>query len=185
MDGCALPTMTEYATPIGNLQLDVETISQLRATGQFTDMSVSTDEDEHSIEMHLPYIRKVFQKGTRFQYTFYYTSPPGPKGEKEPAGIRLSRSQAMPSTIATFPIHASIEALDREALAILTLSGSETGEVKKCHDEFSGYLIRTKNTICGRHPIGVLIGALGMIEGNDGVQVRLTWVSYASAYVVF
>lgn len=30
-------------------------------TGQFGYMSQETDEDEHSIEMHLPYVYKVFE----------------------------------------------------------------------------------------------------------------------------
>ena len=37
-------------------------IIQLKATGQFGDMNIETDEDEHSIEMHLPYVRKIFQR---------------------------------------------------------------------------------------------------------------------------
>ena len=37
-------------------------IAQLRKTGSFTVMNFDTDEDEHSIEMQLPYIRKVFQE---------------------------------------------------------------------------------------------------------------------------
>lgn len=36
-------------------------IAKLRQTGKFEDMDLQTDEDEHSIEMHLPYIRKVFE----------------------------------------------------------------------------------------------------------------------------
>lgn len=36
-------------------------ISELRETGQFGDMDLQTDEDEHSLEMHLPYVRKVFE----------------------------------------------------------------------------------------------------------------------------
>ena len=36
-------------------------IDELRATGSFSDMSIRTDEDEHSIEMHLPYVRQVFK----------------------------------------------------------------------------------------------------------------------------
>ena len=36
-------------------------IQELRETGRFSDMSLQTDEDEHSIEMHLPYVRKVFE----------------------------------------------------------------------------------------------------------------------------
>lgn len=68
-----------YDTPVGSLPIDKasESISrffmlgpharwspvveELRATGRFEDMSRSTDEAEHSLEMHLPYIRKVFE----------------------------------------------------------------------------------------------------------------------------
>lgn len=39
----------------------IPAVSTLRATGKFSDMSINTDEDEHSIEMHLPYVRKVFE----------------------------------------------------------------------------------------------------------------------------
>jgi hypothetical protein len=59
---------------------------------------------------------------------------------------------------------------------------------------------RTKNTICGRHPIGVLLGALSELE-KGGRSAEIKWVryeqsskcfnirdssvSYASAYVKF
>lgn len=71
---------------------------------------------------------------------------------------------------------------------------------KSGHDAFSAYLAQTHNTICGRHPIGVLLGALAALE-EEGRQSTLKWVryeqssqcvnlsdssvSYASAYVVF
>lgn len=63
LDGCALSTCETYQTPIGALPLDLDTIQELRGKGAFSkDMKLSTDEDEHSIEMQLPYIRKVFAK---------------------------------------------------------------------------------------------------------------------------
>ena len=43
------------------LTLNRAAVKQLGETGHFSYMSISTDEDEHSIEMHLPYVRKVFQ----------------------------------------------------------------------------------------------------------------------------
>lgn len=146
-------------------------------------------------------------RGTRFQFTHYYGSPPEENSEAHPAVYRLSRSQAPPDVLSNFPIHASIEALDREALRILTVPGT-CGSAAESHSQFSTYLGRTKNTICGRHPIGVLFGALAHLqkpeEGGDtkGVKpVLVRWVkyaqsskcftigdssvSYASAYVVF
>lgn len=36
--------------------------ADLDATGQFERMNMDVDEDEHSIEMHLPYIAKVMEE---------------------------------------------------------------------------------------------------------------------------
>ncbi|KAJ3544949.1 hypothetical protein NM688_g5685 [Phlebia brevispora] len=236
LDGCALSNCTTYETPLGPLPLDLDTINELRKTGQFGEMDLQTDEDEHSLEMHLPYVRKVFEGkdisvipilvgainkekeeafgdllspyfarddtfcvvssdfchwGTRFQYTFYYPeAPPSP----QPA-IRLSR--AHPTDLSKYPIHASIKALDHEAMELLTMPPNNA---KLAHHYFAEYLARTKNTICGRHPIGVLLGALSVLE-QEGRVPNLQWVryeqssqcftindssvSYASAYITF
>ncbi|KAH8102624.1 UPF0103-domain-containing protein [Cristinia sonorae] len=236
LDGCALSQCKEYQTPIGNLPLDVDTIEELRKTNEFSDMEIGTDEDEHSIEMHLPYVRKIFEGqnihivpiliggirkdkeekfgailapylarddtifvvssdfchwGTRFQYTFYYPGTP----ELPQSALRLSRNGKAPNP--DYPIHKSITALDHEAMEILTMPPNNGSAA---HHQFAEYLARTKNTICGRHPIGVLLGALSALE-KTGVSPKLKWVryaqssqcftiqdssvSYASAYVTF
>lgn len=83
---------------------------------------------------------------------------------------------------------------------ILTIS-SESGveaAAHQSHKRFSDYLHRTGNTICGRHPIGVLLGAFSQLE-QEGARIHSEWirykqsskcfnlrdssVSYASAYV--
>ncbi|KAJ7631041.1 MEMO1 family [Roridomyces roridus] len=225
LNGCALSQCTHYATPLGSLPLDTDTISQLRATGKFQSLSLKADEDEHSLEMHLPYIRKIFAGrddvsivpimvgaidkaaeaqygqllapylaredtlcvvssdfchwGTRFSYTYYYPAPDAP-------GVRLSRGQNP-----ELPIHKSISQLDHEGMDILTRPPSEA------HEAFADYLGRTKNTICGRHPIGVLLGALSALEKESELKwvryeqssacltIRDSSVSYASAWVKF
>ncbi|KAH9760541.1 protein memo1 [Citrus sinensis] len=58
---CALSTATVYKTPIGDLPLDLEVIEELKATGKFELMDICVDEAEHSMEMHLPYLAKVFE----------------------------------------------------------------------------------------------------------------------------
>jgi len=130
-------------------------------------------------------------RGTRFQYTFYYPEP----APSDAAGKTLSRANP-PSAI--HPIHASISRLDHEAMDLLTIPPSTA---ITAHSQFAKYLSRTKNTICGRHPIGVLLGALSDLEKNNGIKPELSWVryeqssqchsirdssvSYASAYVRF
>ena len=69
---------------------------------------------------------------------------------------------------------------------------------RQSHVDFSEYLRVTKNTICGRHPIGVLLGALTVLQKQGRIPhlewvryeqssqcrtVRDSSVSYASAYI--
>jgi predicted class III extradiol MEMO1 family dioxygenase len=108
-------------------------------------------------------------RGTRFSYTYYY---PEPAPSDAPA-VRLSRS-INPSV--EHPIHKSISQLDHEAMTLLTLPSSSAGNA---HAQFAQYLARTKNTICGRHPIGVLLGALAALERQTaGLEPVLKWVRY-------
>lgn len=213
LDGCAISSCEEYDTPVGALPLDIETIKVLKATGKFESLSLKADEAEHSIEMHLPYVRKIFEGqdikvvpivvggiskddeaffgellapflaredtfcvvssdfchwGSRFSYTYYY---PAPLPSEEP-GVRLSRA-TLPSP--TYRIFESISRLDHEAMELLTLPPSTATDA---HAHFEDYLARTKNTICGRHPIGVLFGALTFLEKENSIQPTVKWVRY-------
>ncbi|KAG0142414.1 hypothetical protein CROQUDRAFT_82189 [Cronartium quercuum f. sp. fusiforme G11] len=222
LERCALSCCTTYATPLGDLPIDAQINAQLTKSGLFGTMDIETDEAEHSIELHLPYIRHTFKDkpinivpilvgsitseqellygnalrpyllspenffvvssdfchwGTRFSYTYYRD----PANDEEPAR-QLSARAAAPTT----PIHRSIEALDREALQILE---------SRSHSDFCRYLSKTKNTICGRHPIGILLGALQGCDGSPELRftryaqssqcstIRDSSVSYASAFV--
>jgi len=60
LDGCALSQCSEYDTPLGSIKIDVDTVKELHDTGEFKWFSLNDDEEEHSLEMHLPYIKKIF-----------------------------------------------------------------------------------------------------------------------------
>lgn len=78
LSGCALSTAQRYKTPLYDLHIDTQgkipmcvhsvllivfvVNGDLEMTGQFEWMDLDTDEKEHSIEMHLPYIAKVMEK---------------------------------------------------------------------------------------------------------------------------
>lgn len=84
------------------------------------------------------------------------------------------------------------------------ISFSPDKGASQAHADFAAYLSRTKNTICGRHPIGVLLAAAAELqetatEGWSREMAELKWtryeqssqcedvsdssVSYASAYL--
>lgn len=61
--------MDEYATPFGPLSIDIESnyilnsaVDKLKEVEGFHMVNIDDEEDEHSIEMHLPYIAKTLGK---------------------------------------------------------------------------------------------------------------------------
>ncbi|KAL2823702.1 UPF0103-domain-containing protein [Aspergillus cavernicola] len=273
----ALPRLTGYYTPLSHdpLPIDTELIARLRAspaakpngsTVDFETMSKSVDEDEHSIELHLPYIHRLLQLqhpdkpaaeypplvpilvgststaterafgallapyledptnafvissdfchwGFRFRYTYYVPEAPkpGPRlplssdtlpqpeddiGDLEAqieagsTGHHLQRRVRIHS--AEPAIHESISAFD-----ISTMAAIATGKAEK----FADSLETTGNTVCGRHPIGVIMAAIETAgkqqEGEKGkfhftryerssdiTDVNDSSVSYVSAFAV-
>ncbi len=53
--------LKKFETPLYDLKVDSKINADLEATGEFQWLNKKTDEDEHSIEMHLPYIAKVME----------------------------------------------------------------------------------------------------------------------------
>eukprot|EP00828_Plagiopyla_frontata_P026335 TRINITY_DN3446_c0_g1_i1.p1 TRINITY_DN3446_c0_g1~~TRINITY_DN3446_c0_g1_i1.p1 ORF type:complete len:152 (-),score=9.80 TRINITY_DN3446_c0_g1_i1:154-609(-) len=60
--GCGLSSSSSCSTPFGDIPIDTEIINELKATGKFKMLSLHTDEQEHSLEMHFPFIHKQFSK---------------------------------------------------------------------------------------------------------------------------
>lgn len=57
--GAALPTASKFATPLGDLEVDTDTIEQLASYPMFsTNAEVHTV--EHSLELQLPFIKQIF-----------------------------------------------------------------------------------------------------------------------------
>jgi hypothetical protein len=74
-----------------------------------------------------------------------------------------------------FKIWESITKLDHAAMGIL---GDKNRSAMTAHTDFHNYLRATENTICGRHPIGILWGALARLEQTTGKKASCTWVKY-------
>lgn len=161
-----------YETPLGNLNIDRAIYNELYATNLFEEISLDTDEQEHSLELQLPYLYKVMSKRSK-----PYTIVPMIVGSLSP-----SKQQAYGKILASYmsqpenafvissdfchwgsrfdyqyyekswgKIYQSIEKLDKlgmKAIKDLRL------------ESFTAYLSQYGNTICGQRPIGVMIAAL-------------------------
>ncbi|KAK5126599.1 hypothetical protein LTR85_009533 [Meristemomyces frigidus] len=197
----ALTRCTHYATPLGNLTIDRATTDELYQTGHFDRMSQSVDADEHSLEMHLPYIYKMLSEtfggdpssfpqlipimvgntsistettlgrllapyladpstafvissdfahwGARFRYTYYQPS----------AGPATDLPHSMSKAPSDPPIHESIKQVDFDCIGACE-SGSHTAWLEE--------LEKSSNTVCGRHPIGVVMAAIEEVRKQSG-----------------
>ena len=127
--------------------------------------------------------------GSRFSYT-YYLPPSSTTPTKLPTDVETAADVLKQSTrdayslsrslapLPGYPIHASISALDHLGMEAISFS-SPSKMPSVAHAEFSAYLKTTKNTICGRHPIGVLLGALSELEGTEGWdKLKMEWTRY-------
>lgn len=209
-------------------------MAKLYETKKFGTMKPDTDEEEHSMELHLPYIFKILSRnfaadrfptlvpilvgntsagveedfgtilapyladpenvfvvssdfahwGIRFSYT-NYLSDLGSVGS-----IRSLRSSD--KKVDSPKIYESIEAIDK-----ITMEAIGTGE----HGNFLKSLRKTGNTVCGRHPIGIVMAAMEHLQeeskiadtrfqfvqysrSSNCIKVTDSSVSYVSAYAV-
>jgi len=194
LSGCALSSNSRYQTPFYDLTIDNQVYEELFNTGLFEPMSTQTDEDEHSLEMHLPYIAKVMES-KQDEFTIVPVLVGSLSIEKEQTYGRLfSHYLADPSNVFVISsdfchwghrfrytyydnscgeIWQSIQNLDKMAMdAIETMEPAA----------FSDYLKKYQNTICGRHPIGVLLQAVAALrENGNGHQYSLKFVKYAQS----
>jgi AmmeMemoRadiSam system protein B len=213
LEHCGATTFAHYGTPFGPLDVDVDLIAQLNeSAADIRPLDPRSDSREHSLEMHLPYLHKRLEQTgstakivplvignlgreaekqlgqtlapfvkdpenafivssdfchwgqTSFAYAPY--SPTGTVDDIEPMSVRPVGGCCVEDTIAAVDTHA-LEAIK---------AGS--------HDAFLASLRLTKNTVCGRHPIGVILASLEFLMGGseqDSEMYRFKVTKYTTS----
>jgi len=182
LNKCALPTAVNYETPVGTLKVDENSIlvfhwlkltrwlavAVLAKTGLFQRVTVHADEDEHSLEMQLPFIAHIM-KNHDFEGIV-----PVIVGHIDDAyhdyGRVFAPYLADPANF--FVISSDFCHWGRrfqyqwddgqharicDAIRWLDHAGMDAITTKD-PDVFAYYLEKYHNTICGRNPILVLLG---------------------------
>jgi MEMO1 family protein len=197
LEGCAASTFGKYATPFGDLTVDQSTVQEIKDAAEMEEMPPRREVQEHSLEMHIPYLylrceetfgspdefpmivpiligsnneleEKLYGKillpylqdpenafivssdfchwGKHFSYLPY--SP-----TKSPSDLtQLRKEDPIPNGP---PIHETIRVIDEAAMDAV-----ESG----VHADFLATLRQTHNSVCGRHPIGVMMAALELLR---------------------
>uniref|UniRef100_A0A914VQV5 Protein MEMO1 n=1 Tax=Plectus sambesii TaxID=2011161 RepID=A0A914VQV5_9BILA len=173
LSGCAVTTCSRYRTPLYDLNVDQKITAELRDTGAFELMEPKSEEAEHSIEMQLPYIAKVMESRRPDSWTIVPVLVGSLSSAKQAQyGKLFAKYLADPHNLfvissdfchwghrfhfspheasSGLEIYQQIESLDREGMNAIERLEPQV---------FSDYLKRTQNTICGRHPICVMLQA--------------------------
>ncbi len=74
VDGIALPKTEAFATPLGNIPLDAATIAQLAKLPQIV-FSDHVHAQEHSLEVHLPFLQRALDDFTLVPLAVGHTTP--------------------------------------------------------------------------------------------------------------
>uniref|UniRef100_A0A7R9ZN49 MEMO1 family protein n=1 Tax=Craspedostauros australis TaxID=1486917 RepID=A0A7R9ZN49_9STRA len=201
LDGCAISGATTIETPVGDLRVDDALRDEVRQLFvkdklDFTYMSQSVDEEEHSGEMQYPYIAKCIPDSKKDDITVLPIMCGNLSTSKEAAygkclasivqrrdvlciissdfchwGKRFAYQPT--GSVATRKIHEYIREMDHAGMDKIQLQ--EPGA-------FAAYLKATRNTICGRHPIAVWLNA---VHHNDKAlqkeALNIAWVKYAQS----
>lgn len=195
LSGCAVSGTTVYNTPLYNLNIDSKVNEELMSSGLFEIMNINTDEDEHSIEMQLPYIAKVME-GCPHEFTIVPILVGSLSDQKEKQyGQFFSKYLSDPDNFFVissdfchwgkrfrFTYHdkkhkhicQSIETLDRMGMELIEQLQAQ---------EFVDYLKKYGNTICGRHPIAVMLFAVESLHQSNGPspQYSFKFLNYAQS----
>lgn len=191
---CSLSKFQLYDTPISQLQLDTECIKSLHEDHGhlFEKMTAKVDEEEHSIEMQLPFVAHILtslKKETTVKVVPVLVGSLSNSKEQEFGKLFapfLEDSQNFFIISSDFchwgkrfgytyyneeagEIWESIQALDTLGMQLIE---------KQDASGFAQYLSEFRNTICGRHPIAVLLNSLNAIST---LKHRVQFVAYAQS----
>ncbi|KAL4238198.1 Protein memo1 [Mactra antiquata] len=194
LSGCALTATEKYRTPFYDLIVDTQINAELYKSGPFETMNISTDEDEHSIEMQLPYIAKVMES-CKGNFTVVPVLVGSLTPDKEQMyGQIFSKYLADPDNFFVISsdfchwgqrfnytyydkskgdIWQSIENLDKMGMDKVERLDSKG---------FNEYLGQYHNTICGRYPIGVLLHTVdAMRKVSNGYKLSFKFLQYSQS----
>ena len=169
--GCALTSFEKFESPFGNVNVDTTTIKNLLVDSKnFFSFPQSSDVQEHSIEMEIPFLKYIFGKKP-FSIVPIVIGDGNLKKNVE-LGKCLYDLYEDKKTLFVISsdfchwgqnfgftyydnkfdnIWESTQDLDKQALDIISEMNSE---------KLAQYFQKTRNTICGRNPITIVLSII-------------------------
>ncbi len=172
--GVDVPTdLSAYATPLGDVPIDQPACEQLLKDPLFT-THPGVDAGEHSLELQLPFLQRVLKD---------FRLVPLLVGQMSDAEYARAAQVLSPllddgtllvasSDFTHYGPNYDFQPFKDDAAAKLRELAEQAAAplLKADYDGFAAHLKATGDTICGRNPIHLLLRALAMHGGADGVR---------------
>jgi AmmeMemoRadiSam system protein B len=168
--GCGITKCSSFETPFGDIKVDTLECNNLLKMDDFFPLPKETDENEHSLEMQLPFLRIMFKDkdfslipimvGQTTLDQDRYFAKLLVEYYKDPKTLFVISSDfchwgnrfRFTYTDEKFSnIYEAIEDLDKKGIEQIEALSAE---------KFNNYLEEYKNTICGRRPISIFLATI-------------------------
>jgi AmmeMemoRadiSam system protein B/AmmeMemoRadiSam system protein A len=174
--GASIPDVTHFETPLGLIPLDGAAVARLRRTS-VVDAVAQAENQEHSLEMQLPLLQRVLSG---------FTLVPILVGELRDADYAELASALAEIVDKETVVIASSDFTHRgdnygyevppgkgsiQARLATVDDGSVAQILKPSRKGLLGHADKTGTTICGLHPIALLLELLGRFQGMRGQVV--------------
>lgn len=190
---CMLSSAEAFQTPFGDIKVSTDIVGKLMATSLFKYLDRDDDEEEHSLEMHCPFIKTVMGDH-EFQLVPFLVGDLSwdeminvskvlkPYFEKENVLFAISsdfchwgkRFRYTHYNKEDGQIWQSIDKLDHEGLKAIATLNPRT---------YRDYEDETQNTICGRNPITLLLHCIENSDLKGSVNFKCVDYSQSSQVV--
>ena len=183
---CMLTKAHTVETPLGELEVDLDAVNKLNETRLFGSCSMRDEENEHSLEIELPFVYHLF--GTNAKVVLIMVGNVS-TSEKKKVAKALAPYLLDPKTAfvissdfchwgenfdymyckdRSLPFWQNIEELDKQGAALIE---------KEDADAFAEYIEDTGNTICGHNCIEIYLRALK----ESGLKTETTMLRYGQS----
>lgn len=187
-EGCGLTKFSYYETPLGNIKIDSDSNKFLKSKKNFKELDNSLDEEEHSLEMQLPFLKYIFQD-KNIELLPIMVGDINSINQEEIADslIKYYKDKETLFVISSDfchwgkrfkytyydkncgKIHESIENLDKIGMEAISSMDPEI---------FNEYISNYKNTICGRKPISVMLSIVSKFNKEMKGESFIKFVQY-------
>jgi AmmeMemoRadiSam system protein B len=179
LSGCGMSEATLVETPLGHLTVDQGVQKELERSGLFKKITMDQDEEEHSLEMQFPFIKYIsgkkdipivnimvgdmnenyLRKMTKILKPYFLDNESLFIVSSDFChwGQRFGYTEDYRQSTRE-QIWEGIERLDMNGVKLIE---------NKDHKGFENYIKKTKNTVCGRNPISLLLSLMSDFDIKD------------------